>query len=421
MAVLRLFAAAREAAGTGRATVQGATVADVLEAARSRFGDRFGEVLDGSRVWLNGEPAAMTDPAGEDDEVAVLPPVSGGSEAEPPGDRGGDGKAGRGRAAGAPRPQPRWAAPARPTVDRRLGAGPAAVGTRTAPAGGSAAAAAPAEIRAELPLDPAVAPVARPRLTVVHDVAGPRVRLGMLWFTAAMAALALGHVALGLFLAGAAALAADQLLRLRAGDGVLTGPVAFRDWQTLPMRLPVALAAGSLPLAAVAGVRTVGAALPAVVLVVLAYRLLTPGPTSAVLDIAHTVTFAMAAGLAAAAPVLAYGFGPGAAFVLILLVSAYDAGDFIVGSGAGNVWEGPAAGIAAVLVAAFAVAVLALEPIGGDLVLPALAVCLLAPLGPPAASVLIGDGRTRAGFVRRLDSLLIVGPVWIWVVAAMLG
>jgi molybdopterin converting factor small subunit len=53
----------------------------LLAAARERYGDEFGAVLDGSRVWVNGdEPAAGDATALEDgDEVAVLPPVSGGS------------------------------------------------------------------------------------------------------------------------------------------------------------------------------------------------------------------------------------------------------------------------------------------------------------------------------------------------------
>ena len=78
MATLRLFAAAREAAGTGRDAVDGATVADVLDEARRRYGERFAAVLDRSRVWRNGEPATGEEPVGPDDEVAVLPPVSGG-------------------------------------------------------------------------------------------------------------------------------------------------------------------------------------------------------------------------------------------------------------------------------------------------------------------------------------------------------
>ncbi|MGQ0521333.1 MAG: MoaD/ThiS family protein [Actinomycetota bacterium] len=79
MPVLRLFAAAREAAGTGRDEVDGATVGEVLGRARERYGNGFAAVLGGSRVWVNGEPASDDTTVGEGDEVAVLPPVSGGS------------------------------------------------------------------------------------------------------------------------------------------------------------------------------------------------------------------------------------------------------------------------------------------------------------------------------------------------------
>lgn len=80
MAVLRLFASAREAAGTGRDTVLAPTVGEVLDEARRRYGEGFAAVLAGCRVWRNGEPAAAGDPVGEADEVAVLPPVSGGCD-----------------------------------------------------------------------------------------------------------------------------------------------------------------------------------------------------------------------------------------------------------------------------------------------------------------------------------------------------
>jgi molybdopterin synthase sulfur carrier subunit len=78
VATLRLFAAAREAAGTGRDTVPGATVGAVLEEATRRYGDDFAAVLVSSRVWRNGEPAEAGDSVADADEVAVLPPVSGG-------------------------------------------------------------------------------------------------------------------------------------------------------------------------------------------------------------------------------------------------------------------------------------------------------------------------------------------------------
>lgn len=80
MAVLRLFASAREAAGTGRDNVPGATVADVLAAACDRYGADFAAVLATCRVWVNGDGATLDAPVDDDDEVAVLPPVSGGGQ-----------------------------------------------------------------------------------------------------------------------------------------------------------------------------------------------------------------------------------------------------------------------------------------------------------------------------------------------------
>lgn len=78
MPTLRLFAAAREAAGRGRDEVPGDTVSDVLACARARYGPGFADVLDTATVWVNGETADPGDPVGPGDEVAVLPPVSGG-------------------------------------------------------------------------------------------------------------------------------------------------------------------------------------------------------------------------------------------------------------------------------------------------------------------------------------------------------
>jgi molybdopterin synthase sulfur carrier subunit len=79
VAVLRLFAAAREAAGTGTDVVEGSTVGEVLDRAVTRYGEGFAAVLATCRIWLNGSAARPIDPVGDSDEVAVLPPVSGGS------------------------------------------------------------------------------------------------------------------------------------------------------------------------------------------------------------------------------------------------------------------------------------------------------------------------------------------------------
>lgn len=76
--VLRLFASAREAAGVNRAVIAGGTVDEVLAAACTEFGSSFAAVLAICRVWVNGEPANGDTPVFDRDEVAVLPPVSGG-------------------------------------------------------------------------------------------------------------------------------------------------------------------------------------------------------------------------------------------------------------------------------------------------------------------------------------------------------
>jgi len=73
-----MFGPARVVAGTDRGNVEGATVADVLGEACDRYGPAFAEVVAKSRVWVNGAPASAEDPVGDADEVAVLPPVSGG-------------------------------------------------------------------------------------------------------------------------------------------------------------------------------------------------------------------------------------------------------------------------------------------------------------------------------------------------------
>lgn len=73
-----MFAAARDAAGRSVDELPGATVAEVLAGACRRYGEAFDAVLATSGVWLNGEPVDRDTAVSEGDEVAVLPPVSGG-------------------------------------------------------------------------------------------------------------------------------------------------------------------------------------------------------------------------------------------------------------------------------------------------------------------------------------------------------
>lgn len=78
VARLLLLGPAREAAGVRHDDIEGDTVADVLDQAVIRYGQAFAAVLSTSQVWVNGEDAEREDRVRPSDEVAVLPPISGG-------------------------------------------------------------------------------------------------------------------------------------------------------------------------------------------------------------------------------------------------------------------------------------------------------------------------------------------------------
>ena len=79
MARLRLFANLRESAGTSQTDFPGATVGDVVDAAARQYGDSFRAGLAAAKMWVNGDPAELTTPVAEHDEIALIPPVSGGA------------------------------------------------------------------------------------------------------------------------------------------------------------------------------------------------------------------------------------------------------------------------------------------------------------------------------------------------------
>lgn len=78
MPQLLLFGPARDAARRRHDEIDGQTVAEVLARAVSRYGPRFESVLMLSQVWVNGESADPQTRLDDHDEVAVLPPISGG-------------------------------------------------------------------------------------------------------------------------------------------------------------------------------------------------------------------------------------------------------------------------------------------------------------------------------------------------------
>jgi MoaD family protein len=75
---VRLFAALREIAGASDVEASGATVGDVVTALSERYGERFAKVARAGSVVVDGERVPTDRALADGDEVALLPPVSGG-------------------------------------------------------------------------------------------------------------------------------------------------------------------------------------------------------------------------------------------------------------------------------------------------------------------------------------------------------
>ncbi len=79
MVTLRLFASIREIAGVNQIDFDAETVGEVVGLAVEKFGPDFASILPACRIWVNGNPAKEDDKVFNSDEVAILPPVSGGA------------------------------------------------------------------------------------------------------------------------------------------------------------------------------------------------------------------------------------------------------------------------------------------------------------------------------------------------------
>jgi MoaD family protein len=76
---VRLFAALRDLAGASRVQAEGATVGEVVAGLSERYGERFAAIVRAGSVVVDGERAAADRRLANGEEVALLPPVSGGS------------------------------------------------------------------------------------------------------------------------------------------------------------------------------------------------------------------------------------------------------------------------------------------------------------------------------------------------------
>jgi hypothetical protein len=241
------------------------------------------------------------------------------------------------------------------------------------------------------------------RLVSGYDLDGPRVRMGVAWFVVALLSAWIGMVSVALVFGLVAAVAALQTA------------AAWRRARLPSNQLLAGIGALAITLAATLGIALTGLVLIGFVAAALGAAYLKPGRVPPLLRAAVTIRSGFFVGLAAASAVLIDRTDAAALITLIVLVSGYEVGDFLVGTGASNPVEGPVAGIAAVIVLTFAVSVFEFPPFesGSAWVFGGLA-AVLAPLGRFAAPILIPSPDARVPALKRLDSYLLVTPIWAW-------
>lgn len=76
---VRLFASLRDLAGDASVQAEGETVGEVLAALCRRYGERFEAIARSGSVVVDGERAVPDHRLAGDEEVAILPPMSGGA------------------------------------------------------------------------------------------------------------------------------------------------------------------------------------------------------------------------------------------------------------------------------------------------------------------------------------------------------
>ena len=79
MAKVRLFAVLKELAGASEVEAEGETVEQVIQVLCDRYGAKFTSIVERSQVVVDKETVALDYPLVGGEEVALLPPVSGGA------------------------------------------------------------------------------------------------------------------------------------------------------------------------------------------------------------------------------------------------------------------------------------------------------------------------------------------------------
>lgn len=241
---------------------------------------------------------------------------------------------------------------------------------------------------------------------------GPRVRLGVLWFFLALAAVTSGRWWTAALMAVLAALAAAQTMRAWAAALAPGATVAeLPDLRTLP--LAAAAGAAAVPLAAAWGTGLAGVVLALVAVVSgagMTRRDERGRPTLAAALAAATVIPA----IAASSVVLAVRVDVWAGVAIVVGVSLFDAGSFLLGAEASSKWEGPVAGIIGALAVVFTMSTLqvgGIDRLGWWVAGAAMAFTCV--IGLWVVSWALPSPTAWVPAMRRLDAYLVAGPVFV--------
>lgn len=256
-----------------------------------------------------------------------------------------------------------------------------------------------------VPPEPDHSSAFRRRYGIFYDTQGWKCTMGFLWAVAVAGALwpqALRPWGLAVLYGAVAGAAAAQVVDGTRGD------------HAGPDRVIAGLGASALAVAATLGAQALGLGYLVLVAAALSTTVATPEPGR--LPIPRAGSIVLAAGLtggAAASLVLLADYEIGALIILLVFVMAYDASDFIVGSGASSAIEGPVAGMLMMAPIAVGFALLKVPPFrGADIATFAVLAMVAFPAGQILASALLPKASYHAPALRRLDTLLIAAPTW---------
>lgn len=251
------------------------------------------------------------------------------------------------------------------------------------------------------------------RFAVPYPTDGPKITLGVVWCATVVGAGWVSSPLLAVIVAAVAGLAGHQVGRSFRPfvDPVLSAAVASAlalSGLFGALGLGVGLIVGALITLLVA------AGLPPDA-PVLSQRGVEVPPMDGLVHRAELLArSSLPAGTAAASLVAIERLEFGGFVALVILVSAYEVGDFVIGTGASNAVEGPVAGLVALTVAAAATYVLLPAPFDtNSYPLFAVLAAVCAPLGQIVASAILPRGVAWAPALRRLDSYLLVAPLWL--------